>query len=120
MARFYGAHCQGQKEVDLDQPSMTIRADHHGQIEFRRLSAANGGRNVMELKRGLPERRLTVRECARLQTFPDDFEFVVLGPAGERVGVRNAYLAVGNAVPPLLAYHLAARLGEIWPVVFGT
>lgn len=48
-------------------------------------------------------RRLSVRECARLQTFPDDYEFLYSHP-------RNGYKMVGNAVPVKLAYHLAKQI----------
>jgi DNA (cytosine-5)-methyltransferase 1 len=50
------------------------------------------------------ERRLSVRECARLQSFPDDFVFVA--PMSE------AYKLVGNAVPPVLAWHLAKAIKD--------
>lgn len=49
-------------------------------------------------------RRLTVRECARLQSFPDDFIF-----SGS---ISAQYAQVGNAVPPILAYHLGRSLCE--------
>ncbi|MEZ5299291.1 MAG: DNA cytosine methyltransferase [Verrucomicrobiales bacterium] len=45
-------------------------------------------------------RRLTIRECARLQTFPDDFVFVYRR-------LEHGYRMVGNAVPPLLGEVLA-------------
>lgn len=121
-ARWYGNHCQGNKEVDLDLPGPTIRAEHHGNIEFRRLEKAHGGMIDMELKKGLPERRLTVRECARIQTFPDDYEFVRGGLKGEGtygLSGSDGYRVLGNAVPPLLGYHLASNLQEKWKRYFG-
>jgi DNA (cytosine-5)-methyltransferase 1 len=45
---------------------------------------------------------LTIRECARLQTFPDDFQFE--GNASEQVQL------IGNAVPPLFAEVIAKTL----------
>jgi len=49
-------------------------------------------------------RRFTVRECARIQSFPDDFVFY---------GSLSAqYRQVGNAVPPKLAYRLACQIAE--------
>jgi DNA (cytosine-5)-methyltransferase 1 len=48
-------------------------------------------------------RRLTVRECARLQTFPDDFSF-------RYNNLNDGYKMVGNAVPVNLAYHVAKSI----------
>lgn len=47
-------------------------------------------------------RTLTVRECARLQTFPDTFRFT-----GSNA---RQFTQVGNAVPPLLAEHFARKI----------
>lgn len=118
-AKFMGRHCQGQIEVDLDGLAPTIRAEHHGNIEFRRLSKENHGRYIDELEKGLPERRLTVRECARLQTFPDDYEFVWPKRNNQkRLSASSAYKLIGNAVPPLLGYHIAKRLEDNWSLYF--
>ncbi len=50
------------------------------------------------------DRCLTVRECARLQTFPDSFRF--FGSVSERMQL------IGNAVPPLLASKIAEAVRE--------
>ncbi len=114
-----GLHCQGQTEVKLDSIGPTIRSEHHGNIEFRRLSAPNGGVIFEELFQGLPERRLTIRECARIQTFPDDYEFVISSPnSAKNLSASSAYKIIGNAVPPLLAYHIAYRMDSLWEKLF--
>lgn len=52
-------------------------------------------------------RLITAREAARFQTFPDSASFA--GP------LRSRAMQIGNAVPPLLAYHLA-RMIPVGPV----
>lgn len=113
--KFMGKHCQGQQEIKLDGIGPTIRSEHHGNIEFRRLSEEHGGKYVDELIAGSKERRLTIRECARLQTFPDKYDFVIPSH-GDNVSVSasEAYKIIGNAVPPLLAYNIAKNLEEKW------
>lgn len=48
-------------------------------------------------------RRMTVREVARIQTFPDDFKFIYKD-------VNVGYKMIGNAVPVNLAYHIAKQI----------
>ena len=48
-------------------------------------------------------RRLSVRECARIQTFPDDFMFYY-------DSLSDAYKMIGNAVPVELAYSIAKQV----------
>ncbi len=48
-------------------------------------------------------RRLSVRECARIQTFPDNFIFYYSN-------VNDGYKMIGNAVPVELAYHIAKSI----------
>ena len=48
-------------------------------------------------------RRMTVREVARIQTFPDDYQFIY-------DDVNDGYKMIGNAVPVNLAYHVAMQI----------
>ena len=110
---------QGNIEIKLDSISPTIRSEHHGNIEFRRLSAENGGTHTEELECGLEQRRLTIRECARLQTFPDDYQFILSKTAQNKsVSASEAYKIIGNAVPCVLGYNIAMRLAENWDKYF--
>ena len=120
-AKFMGKHCQGQAEIKIDSIAPTIRSEHHGNIEFRRLSKEHGGVIFDELEQGLEERRLTVRECARIQTFPNDYQFI-LKRTDKNVSVSSsdAYKIIGNAVPCVLAYNIAKHLAEKWEKFFLT
>lgn len=118
-AKYMGPHCQGQVEVKLNSVGPTIRSEHHGNIEFRRLSKEHGGKHKAELKAGLPERRLTVRECARIQTFPDEYQFILKKTEENRsVSASDAYKIIGNAVPCVLAYNIAKNLESKWNEYF--
>jgi DNA (cytosine-5)-methyltransferase 1 len=65
------------------------------------------GQDLREFAKGYEDkyRRLTIRECARIQTFPDNYEFVY-------TNMRNAYKMIGNAVPVDLAYWVAKTIKE--------
>lgn len=120
-AKYLGNGSQGQTEINIDGLAPTIRSEHHGNIEFRRLSLEHGGKIMDELNRGLQERRLTPRECALIQTFPPDYPLVFCKNGSKRYAVSpsGAYKVIGNAVPPMLAYNIAKRIQEVWPLYFG-
>ena len=80
---------QGNSVTKADRPGPTMRAEHHGNIEFHY---------------SLP-RRLSAREAARIQSFPDDFVFVQ--------STTDAYRQIGNAVAPIFGWHLANALKEM-------
>ena len=61
------------------------------------------------------DRALTVRECARLQSFPDAYDFAggpYLVPHIDRE-VQDKYEQIGDAVPPLLAYAWGIKLSKL-------
>lgn len=61
------------------------------------------------------DRALTVRECARLQSFPDCYDFAggpFIVPHIDRT-VQDKYEQIGDAVPPLLAYAWGKQITEI-------
>lgn len=94
-AKFYpGKRMQGNCKLDENKPSITIRAEHHGNIEGHYKT-----KNIHDSADTKSWRRLSVRECARIQSFPDDFVFPC--------AASDAYKQIGNAVPPVLAWHIA-------------
>ena len=80
--------------VDRLDPSIPAKAVIAG-------GTKGGGRSHLH-----PEipRTLSVRECARLQSFPDDFEFVG--------STARQFTQVGNAVPPLLAAQIGSSIAR--------
>lgn len=98
---------QGQIEIDLNSFAPTIRAEHHGNIEFRRHK--NSCINLNE--KNMNERRLTVREAGLIQTFPPNYKF-------SNKKNMNAYKCIGNAVPPLLSYLIADKVYELYTKYF--
>ena len=98
---------QGQKEINLNDFAPTMRAEHHGNIEFRRIT--NGKNNEPLLsERRLSERRLSVREAALIQTFPPSC--ILTDP---NKPTSKAYKPIGNAVPPLLGYIIANKIYQL-------
>ena len=79
---------QGDESNKKDQPAYTIRANPKSRVQFHYSL----------------DRRLTVRECARIQTFPDNFAF--------KHSKTTSISEIGNAVPPMLAYVVASAINE--------
>lgn len=79
---------QGDENNKKDLPAYTIRANPKSRVQFHYSL----------------DRRLTVRECARIQTFPDDFVFTHAKTA--------SVSQIGNAVPPVLAYIIAKSIAD--------
>jgi DNA (cytosine-5)-methyltransferase 1 len=82
--------CVNPRDLYLEKPARTLTC--------RNIAAPTGDMQRVKLTDGR-RRRISVREAARLQSFPDWFEF-----CGTET---NQYYQIGNAVPPMLAYYLA-------------
>jgi DNA (cytosine-5)-methyltransferase 1 len=80
---------QGNRKLLADRPGYTIRAECHGNIQFHYKLA----------------RRISMREAARIQSFPDTFLF--------QAKLRETERQIGNAVPPVLAWHIANAAQKI-------
>lgn len=74
---------QGNRRLKPGRPGYTIRAECHGNIQFHYNQP----------------RRISMREAARIQSFPDNFFF--------QAKLRETERQIGNAVPPVLAWHIA-------------
>jgi DNA (cytosine-5)-methyltransferase 1 len=87
--------CSGLFKRPLwDEPSPTVLTVHHSPRYFLH---------------PLKDRPFSLRECARLQGFPDTFRFL---DSGNTVNLIAGYRMVGNAVPPPLAMAFAERLAQ--------
>jgi DNA (cytosine-5-)-methyltransferase len=87
-AKTPGNGVQGDETSKRDCPAYTVRANSRSHIQFH-----------YELPR-----RLTVRECARIQTFPDSYVFTG--------SITTNTRQIGNAVPPVLAYKVGQALKD--------
>jgi len=85
--------CINPRDLYLDKPARTLTC--------RNLAGATGDMHRVRLKDGR-RRRITVREAARLQSFPDWFEF--------QGTETHQFNQIGNAVAPNFAYYLAKNI----------
>lgn len=85
--------CIKPRDLHPDDPARTLTC--------RNLAGATGDMQRVRLPDGR-RRRVLPREAARLQSFPDGFTF--------QGGETSVFNQIGNAVPPLLAWHLAGSV----------
>lgn len=91
-----------------DEPGFTVQASgRQCQLHPQAPKMERVDRKVMQFARGYENlyRRMTVREVARLQGFPDDFKFIYNN-------VNYGYKMIGNAVPINLAYCIAEQIKQ--------
>ena len=86
-----------------DEPSFTIQASsRHAPIhpQANKMIKVDKDKFVFDQQSPQPYRRLSVRECARIQSFPDNFAFYYRN-------LTAAYKMIGNAVPVNLSFAIA-------------
>ena len=91
-----------------DEPSFTIQAGgRHAPLHPQAPKMELVEKDKRIFVKGSEElyRRLSIRECARIQTFPDSHKFYYNN-------LTAGYKMVGNAVPPNLSYYLAKKIIE--------
>ena len=91
-----------------DEPSFTIQAGgRHAPLHPQAPKMKLVGKDKRIFVKGSENvyRRLSIRECARIQTFPDSHKFYYNK-------LSAGYKMVGNAVPPNLSYYLAKKIIE--------
>jgi DNA (cytosine-5)-methyltransferase 1 len=103
----YSSHFMSRNRVrDWDRGGFTVLAGgRHTPLHPQAPPMIKIGKDKMKFKSGAEHlyRRLTVRECARIQTFPDDYLFVY-------DDIDAGYKMVGNAVPVKFTEHIAKEI----------
>lgn len=99
-------YCRGNRRRGWKQPSFTINATadyaplHPSSPKMMYFGHENW---KFQEDKFHNYRRMSVRECARVQTFPDNFIF-------EYEDIKDAYKMIGNAVPPRLGCEIAKSI----------
>lgn len=89
-----------------DEQAFTVQASgRQCQLHPQAPKMVKAGKNDFRFVLGKEHlyRRMTIREVARIQGFPDDFQFIYSN-------INNAYKMIGNAVPVNLAYEIACAI----------
>jgi len=89
-----------------DEQSFTIQAGgRHAPIhpQAPKMKFIDQNKRIFVLGKEKLYRRLSVRECARIQTFPDTFKF-------KYTNIADGYKMIGNAVPVEFAKAIAKRI----------
>jgi len=105
LGTFSSHYMSRNRRRNWDEQSFTIQAGgRHAPLHPDSSEMIKVEKDLFEFKDKDPKfRRLSVRECARIQTFPDDFIFYYSN-------LVNGYKMVGNAVPVKLAEILAKQI----------